>query len=99
MSLDGLAYQVPAELCGRKVEVRYDPFDPSDAGGVSGWQPCRQGNPRDPVGRYRSRFKRTNTAGEPALEGQLMFSQSGNPMDALEEAKPLVVGTKQEADA
>jgi transposase InsO family protein len=31
ISLDGIAYEVPQELAKKKVQVRYDPFDPSDA--------------------------------------------------------------------
>ena len=29
ISLDGIAYEVPQELAKKKVQVRYDPFDPS----------------------------------------------------------------------
>jgi len=100
VSLDGLAYQVPAELCGRKVEVRYDPFDPSDAEVYLDGNLVGKAIPCDPVGRYRKRFKKDEhpPEGEPALEGQLMFSRSGNPTDTLEEAKPLAMATKQEGD-
>ena len=31
ISLDGIAYEVPQELAKKKVQIRYDPFDPSDA--------------------------------------------------------------------
>lgn len=31
LSLNGIIYEVPQELAGCKVQVRYDPFDPSDA--------------------------------------------------------------------
>lgn len=31
ISLNGVIYEVPRELAGMQVQVRYDPFDPSDA--------------------------------------------------------------------
>jgi len=31
ISLNGTVYEIPQELAGCKVQVRYDPFDPSDA--------------------------------------------------------------------
>lgn len=31
ISLNGTIYEIPQELAGCKIQVRYDPFDPSDA--------------------------------------------------------------------
>lgn len=80
VSLKGMAYQVPAELCGLKVQVRYDPYEPSDAEVYVNGALAGKAEPSDPVGRYRRRFRKDNAVKEqpePLLAGQLVFSVSG----------------------
>lgn len=79
VSLDGLAYQVPAELCGMKVQIRYDPYDPSDADVHVDGVLVGKAIPSDPVSRYRKRFRKENqedAKAESVLDGQLVFSFS-----------------------
>lgn len=85
VSLDGTAYQVPAELCGLKVQLRYDPFDPSDTEVFLNGSLVGKAVPSDPIARFRTRFKKQGHSPEkePVLQGQLMFSQTGEPADAL----------------
>ncbi len=80
VSLDGLAYQVPAELCGMKVQIRYDPYDPSDADVHVDGVLVGKAIPSDPISRYRKRFRKENpedVKSESVLDGQLVFSFSG----------------------
>jgi transposase InsO family protein len=80
VSLDGLVYQVPAELCGMKVQIRYDPYDPSDADVHVNHVLVGKAIPSDPVARYRKRFRKENAEDgkvESVMDGQLVFSVSG----------------------
>jgi len=85
ISLDGLIYQVPAELCGLKVQIRYDPYDPSDADVHFNDVLVGKAIPSDPVGRYRKRFKKEKAEDEKAdsaMDGQMVFSVFGKTAEA-----------------
>ena len=99
VSLNGLAYQVPSELCGMKVQVRYDPFDPSDAEIFVGGALAGKATPSDPVARYRKHFKKNVPPAEeePVLEGQLMFSQTGDTTECRQGEAPFSL-SKTEAN-
>jgi transposase InsO family protein len=80
VSLNGLSYQVPAEFCGLKIQIRYDPYDPSDAEVYLNGVLAGKAEPSDPVARYRKRFRKENpeeAKSESVLDGQLVFSFSG----------------------
>lgn len=80
ISLNGQAYQVPAELCGLKVQIRYDPFDPSDADVHVDGLCAGSAVLSDPVGRYQRRFRKsekTTMDVDPVQKEQLVFSISG----------------------
>lgn len=85
VSLEGLSYEVPAELCGMKVQIRYDPYDPSDADVHVNNVLVGKAVPTDPVARYRQRFRKEqaeNGKVDTALDGQLIFSVSGETVEA-----------------
>lgn len=95
VSLDGQSYQVPAELCRLKVEIRYDPFDTSDAEVFVDGVFAGKAILSDPVSRYRKRFlKERQTGGldEPPLEGQLRYSGSGKIEEFQPKALPVATG-------
>ena len=80
VSLDGLSYKVPAELCGLKVELRYDPFDPSDVEVHLDGNLVGKAVISDPVANFKKRFRKGSAQQEEAdtlLAGQLVFSVSG----------------------
>lgn len=80
VSLDGLSYKVPAELCGLKVELRYDPFDPSDVEVHLDGSLVGKAVISDPVANFKKRFRKGSAQQEEAdtlLAGQLVFSVSG----------------------
>jgi transposase InsO family protein len=79
ISLDGLVYQVPAELCGMKVQIRYDPYDLSDADVHVNSVLVGKAVLSDPIARYRKQFRKEkveNGKADSALDGQLVFSVS-----------------------
>ena len=97
VSLDGQAYQVPAELCGLKVQMRYDPFDPSDADVHVNDVFVGKAVPSDPVARYRKRFRKEKTDDvqtDTVMEGQLVFSIAGETTEVrqMQEDKCEVYG-------
>jgi len=78
VSLHGAKYEVNAELCRQNVEIRYDPFDPTDAEICLSGQPAGAARLLDASQNFHEQNRRRRltelTAPEPVLEKPTEFS-------------------------
>ena len=97
ISLNGVIYEVPQELAGLQVQIRYDPFDPSDAevyaqGKQMGTARLLEPNHNFHSNNLKKKDSKVETKSLETMNGQLrltMLEAAANARDAAWSAEEL----------